>query len=272
MKTTIYTIEAFSNLHVGSGNVNYGIVDNLIQRDAITGLPIIHSSSLKGALREYYSGKLSKEVVEKFFGSDPKGNKRESGSYRFFDAFLLALPVRSDKVPFFLATCRQVITEFLEKVAAFGIKLPKDISNGLNTLLNISLKNSTSPTVFTREYNEALIEDLNEKAIYNKIDDMKPLEALFGTYPLVLLNDTHFNTLCNDSHLPVIARNYLNNGKSENLFYEQVLPRFTRLYYITCQMIENDCLPEAEELVQIGGNASVGYGYCKLSELKLQSV
>lgn len=265
MKTTIYTIEAFSNLHVGSGNVNYGVVDNLIQRDAITGLPIIHSSSLKGALREYYSRKLTKEVVENIFGSDPKGDKRESGSYRFFDAFLLALPVRSDKAPFFLATCPQVITEFLEKVAAFGINLPDSISKGLKALLNVS----TLPVVFTRKYENALIEDLNEQTVFIPFEDMKPLEALFGTYPLVLLNDADFNLLCKDSHLPVIARNYLNNGKSENLFYEQVLPRFTRLYYITCQMNGNDCLPMAEELVQIGGNASVGYGYCKLSELKL---
>lgn len=265
MKTTIYTIEAFSNLHVGSGNVNYGIVDNLIQRDAITGLPIIHSSSLKGALREHYSGKLSEEGVENIFGSNPKGDKRESGSYRFFDAFLLALPVRSDKEPFFLATCPQVIADFLEKVTAFGIKLPDKMTEGLKSLLKIS----KLPVVFTIEYENASIEDLNEKPCFIQIEDMESLKTLFGAHPLVLLSNADFNILCKDSHLPVIARNYLNNGKSENLFYEQVLPRFTRLYFITCQMNENDCLSMPEELVQIGGNASVGYGYCKLSELKL---
>lgn len=265
MKTAIYTIEAISNLHVGSGNVNFGIVDNLIQRDAITGLPIIHSSSLKGALREYYSGKLKKENIEKIFGSDPKGDKRESGSYRFFDAFLLALPVRSDKAPFFLATCPQVINDFLEKVAVFGINLPDNISKGLKVLLDIS----TFPVVFTEKYKDALIEDLNEKTVFIPFENIIPLKALFGTYPLVLLSDADFNLLCKDSHLPVIARNHLNDGKSENLFYEQVLPRFTRLYFIIFRMSDEDCLPIAKELVQIGGNASVGYGYCKLSELKL---
>ena len=51
MPTAIYTIEAITNLHVGSGDVNYEIVDKEIQRDTATTLPTIHASSLKGAIR-----------------------------------------------------------------------------------------------------------------------------------------------------------------------------------------------------------------------------
>ena len=58
----LYIIENKTSLHVGSGDANFGIVDKEIQRDAITKYPTIHSSSLKGALREYMTHKLQNPV------------------------------------------------------------------------------------------------------------------------------------------------------------------------------------------------------------------
>lgn len=81
MKAHLYHIETISNLHVGSGEANEGVIDNLIQRDAITDLPVIHSSSLKGALREHF--KTSK-VVKYIFGSEANDTScREAGAFRF---------------------------------------------------------------------------------------------------------------------------------------------------------------------------------------------
>ena len=37
MKTELYVISAYSNMHVGSGEMNFGVIDNLIQRDVVTG-------------------------------------------------------------------------------------------------------------------------------------------------------------------------------------------------------------------------------------------
>ena len=50
-----YKIDCITNLHVGSGDLNYNIVDNEVERDAVTGYPVIHASGLKGALREHCS-------------------------------------------------------------------------------------------------------------------------------------------------------------------------------------------------------------------------
>ena len=51
---TVWLIIARSNLHVGNENVtNYGLIDKAIQRDSLTDLPCINSSSLKGAINEY---------------------------------------------------------------------------------------------------------------------------------------------------------------------------------------------------------------------------
>ena len=38
MTTRMYVINTLSNMHVGSGEVNYGVIDNLIQRDSVTNL------------------------------------------------------------------------------------------------------------------------------------------------------------------------------------------------------------------------------------------
>ncbi len=51
--SAFFKITAKTNLHVGCGTDDYGIIDNLIQRDHITNLPVINSSSLKGALRAF---------------------------------------------------------------------------------------------------------------------------------------------------------------------------------------------------------------------------
>ena len=51
----LFHIDALTNMHVGSGNITYGFVDNLIQRNAVTGFPVIHASGIKGALREYFN-------------------------------------------------------------------------------------------------------------------------------------------------------------------------------------------------------------------------
>jgi len=64
--------------------------------------------------------------------------------------------------------------------------------------------------------------------------------------------------------LPVIARNHLDNGESKNLWYEEIVPRAS--VFMTCIQAESqsrliDDLNDS--LVQIGGNATVGYGYCK---------
>lgn len=269
MNSNLYTIEAISNLHAGSGDVNYGVVDNLIQRDAITGLPIINSSSLKGAFREYCKTSLCEKEIASIFGSDPKSSVRIVGSYRFFDAYLLAMPVRSDKSPFLMATCPMILEALLDKNELFNIGLSSQIKNVFHEL--ISFKDTCQvPLVFCEDFKEASIEDLNEvQTKYRKVEGIEHIETLMGKTPLVLVSDKDFSKLCNDNHLPVIARNYLNNGKSENLFYEQVLPRLSRLYFILMYPDKdshekfNDTLKN--NLVQIGANASVGYGYCKIT-------
>ena len=71
--------------------------------------------------------------------------------------------------------------------------------------------------------------------------------------------------------LPVIARNKLENGLSQNLWYEEVVPRYTKFYFIVLSedgetLKEFEAEIKKEEWIQIGANASVGYGYCKIGK------
>ncbi|MFR6202929.1 MAG: type III-B CRISPR module RAMP protein Cmr4 [Bacteroides fragilis] len=117
MTTRMYVINTLSNMHVGSGEVNYGVIDNLIQRDSVTNLPNINSSGLKGAIREYF--KENENLVRELFGSAPKDEKTLPGKVRFFEANLLSMPVRSDKVPFLMATSDEVLQELITKMKFF---------------------------------------------------------------------------------------------------------------------------------------------------------
>ena len=269
MKSVLYIIEAITNLHAGSGKANDGTVDNLVQRDAVTDLPVIHSSSLKGAFREYCKHCLPDSEVIQIFGNELKRDKRIPGNYRFFDANLLSIPVRSDRKPFLMATCPMVLKDLLLKDEFLKLGIPEKDKGMFKELSNLFAGGGNVPIVFDKNLHNAFIEE--KKAVYQPLPGKNAsiISLLSGQAPLVLVSDKYFKELCDNYHLPVIARNYLNDGKSENLFYEQVLPRMSRLYFVLMcpESIGDRKFSEKlqEQLVQIGANASVGYGYCKIT-------
>ena len=54
MNIRVFKITAKTKLHVGNeSGGEFTIIDKTIQRDPLTSLPCINSSSLKGAIKEY---------------------------------------------------------------------------------------------------------------------------------------------------------------------------------------------------------------------------
>lgn len=269
MKAIGYKIEAITNLHVGSGKENFGVVDKLIQKDEATGYPVINASSLKGAFREHLKLKgVQDELLCNIFGSKPNDpNNRDAGMFRFFDANLLSMPVRGDKAPYVMATCPSLINDYIIKRELFDSPLESEVIKRWRTILQNA--DTGAPMVLNEDLGGILIEDFKEATIMEGGLDTDDFCQLVGS-PAVLLSDEDFCTLCNDDHLPVIARNNLTEDH-ENLWYEQVLPRFSRLYfYVLAPENEELCKqfnePITSKLVQIGANATVGYGYCKLTQ------
>lgn len=230
-KNNVWLITAKTNVHVGNENTSsYGLIDKAIQRDAITELPCINSSSLKGALNEFATNKdgilISANKRLEIFGADKSGsiNETQKGQYTFFDAHLLLLPVPSENQLYQLITSNGVLTRFADKLSCFGMPY--------------------------------------------KANDVKELLEKQG-YTFVVKSDAEFKELCNDYNLPIIARNKLENGKSVNLWYEQILPSESVLYTFIEDKGDSTLSEKLkDQLVQIGANATIGYGYCKFANLK----
>lgn len=79
-----------------------------------------------------------------------------------------------------------------------------------------------------------------------------------------------FKELVNE--LPVLSRNHLENGVSQNLWYEEVVPREARFGFVLLAP-ENDGYLETfesivhEKVIQVGANATIGYGLCHFQKI-----
>jgi len=257
-----YILENITNMHVGSGDINYGVVDNLVQKDVVTSYPVIHSSSLKGALREYFEEKFCEdsETIIYIFGQNPdKSDKKNPGAYSFFEAKLLFRPVRSSKKLYFNATSKGVLEEFLMLINELGISCPfkKDIEELISLASDEIVAND-----------EVYLEDEEAKKVdINLSDEFKK----FIGEDIAIYPDEKFKELS----LPFVARNRLENGESKNLWYEEVVPRFSKFYFFIQKPDNiNENVEKFEEefnklkLFQVGANKSIGYGVCKIKEIR----
>lgn len=279
----IYKIRCLTNMHVGSGDVSYTLIDNQVQRDVITGFPTINSSSLKGSLRSCLDPqKEESSGIRYIFGHKEDG----IGKYKIFPGMLLSIPVRSNVKPFFRATCPRIIKDFLGFIEKFQLKT-KDIQNietlknDLKELQKVTDENKNSICIL-KNFNsdidiksnkklmvEGIKANLKEKVLLKKEERIK---EIFGEN-LILIDDNSFSEIVN--RLPVIARNKLNNGESENLWYEEIVPRETRFYFAVISPKSESNKEEyktvfnkvTRKLVQIGGNATIGYGYCDIESI-----
>lgn len=268
MKTELYKITTLSNLHVGSGDINFDVIDNQVQRDSITNLPNINSSSLKGAFREHFSSDGETNMVKYIFGGENKDNEAQAGAYSFFEANLLTRPVRSNVKPYFNATTPSVIKNLLDTCETFGIDFDEELKTELTKLSEL---NPTKPLVF-EDITNAILED--EKAEYKNFDTSK-IEEFLGKN-IALFNDKDFKEL----DLPVLARNCLENGVSKNLWYEEVVPKQSKFTFIIAKPTNIDPKDKDQKidgfenrfdneggLVQFGANKSIGYGYSKVQKV-----
>lgn len=262
MSVQAYLIQCITNLHVGSGDTNYGIVDKLVQRDTVYNYPTIHASSLKGALREHFE-KLwdkdsDKDKANQIFGKKTNNDAdAESGNCNFLNADLVAFPVRCSHKQFALTLCSQSIVSVNEKAMMLTDK-------------KILKQPAATDKLFTVEnVNEIYLEDNNLQSasfesIFESNISVKGFSAFDQQYAIVA-NDK-FDTYVAD--LPVIARNRLD--KNKNLWYEEVVPH--QSIFITYLISNSKDFAEFEtkllgNIFQIGANSSVGYGLCKFHKI-----
>ncbi len=232
-QTLVFRVRALTNLHPGGGDSFYGAVDKLVQRDPATNHPTIHGHSLKGALREYFESELGMDEKSQFvvhvFGSPVKGKPEdaEPGQYRFFNADLLALPV------------------------------PDEDPN--------------SPVAYHLESDDTTWEAFLKKLqlLGSKFSSVSDLKTAFQTgLPSNFKTGKKFKEAAEE--LPVVARNQLENGESQNLWYEELVPHESIFGFVVQANEDKDYFTAFlgganHKVVQIGANATVGYGFCLLT-------
>lgn len=271
MPTVCYKIECLTNLHAGSGDSGIGVIDKMVQRDAITNMPVIYSSSLKGAFREYFEEGPEKDVLagyaKKIFGKNVKedgGNTNDGkGDVVFNEAQLLGLPVGSNKQPFFIATSKLTLLNWVDKAKLLLANIDAALNEEINALPDLNygspvILGSAIPGLFAADY-----ENVSSYA-----GNFTRLKSLLGANILLLHHDD-FKEQCSDYNLPVIARNNLENGESQNLWYEQIVPQKSIFAFNTyTNKTADDFFSNINgKVVQLGANSSLGYGYCVIKKI-----
>ena len=241
MKNELYYITCITNLHVGSGEANYNIIDKEVEKDPITGYPTIHASGIKGALRDIYTGNDEIEI----FGAPAKDAANVgSGAIRFLNANLLYRPMRATgNTPYINVTTIDILKSYVELCENFGIKndlrIPK-IAFGVNKFM--ASRNTKVEGEATGNLDESQI---------------AALSGLLGGNFAIAKSFDGFD-------LPVIARNNLTENR--NLWYEEYVPHGSRFYFFVINTNPTEIEYDVQELVQLGGNSSIGYGYCKFEK------
>lgn len=260
-----YFIQCITNMHVGSGDANYGVVDKLVQRDPVTGFPTIHSSSLKGALREHYEAIWEKDPnkINQVFGKESINNSdSETGEYKFLGADLVSLPVRCNFQQYVLGINKTQI-DYLNVKAK--LLTNKELFNGVdeaNRLLYIA----NEPAGYNL-YAEDI--QITTKSAYAALLKGKSDLICFDN-KYACFDSESFKSIAKD--LPVIARNSIEDGTSQNLWYEEIVPHES--IFVTFISTSGSLLTEFETvlktgIIQIGGNATIGYGLCKFFKITL---
>ncbi len=269
---------AETSLHPGTG-ITTRSIDLPIQREKHTDFSIIHSSGLKGAIRETAEKALSPEEVNIIFG--PK-NTEHAGSIGITDARILAFPVRSLTDVYVWITCPRILNKLKRDFSILKNKSYdnlQDLDVTIETVLvsdNTNLKDklileemsfsvNDSKRDEVKKWIDEIIKLLPDNPIYQPIKDKMQKH-------IVIINDEDFKYLISYG-TQVSARIVLEDNKtSNNLWYEESLPIDTLFYSMIFVMKPRngdetlDIVSKLDSIlndyIQIGGNETVGMGWC----------
>lgn len=286
--TKLITLQAITSLHPGTGQ-NTGVVDLPIQREVHTEFPMYASSGFKGSLRdkaEQTWDKNDDKVILTFGASTETNNDAPSaGAFAITDARILAFPVRSLQQVFVWITCPMIIQRLKRDAKLIGQKSPEipdvefEIPN--ETAFISSGSTLTSPLVL-EEMAYQCVSKTEVNDIASLISSLLKKDSGFDENRLVVLSNEDFKYHVKYG-TQVSARIKLNEHKTTgdqgNLWYEETLPTETLLYaFALCHKPreKSDTLKHPEDIVhcleeltsdgylQIGGNETVGQGWCSL--------
>jgi CRISPR-associated protein Cmr4 len=275
MTSRILTLFTRTPLHVGAG-ASVGAIDQPIIRERHTGFPIIPGSSLKGVLRDHLATlgqtPLTPAAIDRFFGTGSDGVNFEAGRISFGEAKLLAFPVRSAKGAFALATCSLALQRYARE-ANLTLAVPPAPKEGecLSGSKLVLADASGQKGLVLEEYRFTANGDFPpewEKQLSGLLNDAV-LRGAAGRF--VLLSDGDFaHFALNGCPVQQHVRIDDKTGTADDggLFNEEVVPSealfFASLTLLRQAEVQNPVFAalENEQLIQFGGNGTIGLGYC----------
>jgi CRISPR-associated protein Cmr4 len=287
-----------TSLHAGAGQA-LGVIDLPIQREAHTNWPCVYGSAVKGALRARAETdrdsekRLQPEEISLIFGQadfKPGESSEYAGTLAVGDARLLLLPVRSLTTHFRWVTCPAALKRFLRDSERLGLRREIggfDVPDLTDTRAALVVE-AVGEWLFLEEYRFRADESKAEKLA-------KIVDALAKLMPdglgdalrkqIAIVADAHFRHLAEHA-TPVNAHVRLDDKKTVAkgaLWYEETLPPETLLYVglnaVASRHKDGETKLTADAVMtrlreslfgeypylQLGGNETVGMGWCWVS-------
>lgn len=269
MNNAILGMFAETSLHPGSGQTS-GVVDLPVAREKTTNYPVIPGSGLKGALRDFTEQNSGN--ADLLFGEPDK-----AGAIAVTDARLLLLPIRSLNTHFVWVTCPYLIERYRRDCELAAINMP------MPELPNIELKEGQAAA--EKQFDNSLyLEELVFEVIRTDLSSLVDAFSILIKHEsirtrlkdsLVVVSDNEFNYFASNC-LAINARNVLKKETktSKNLWYEETVPADTLFYALLVSRPtakNSQAINTVEELfekrpyLQVGGNETVGQGWCAIS-------
>lgn len=264
MKQLILGLRAETAIHAGTGQ-NNGVIDMPIQREKHTGYPCVFGSAVKGAFRAHAEVRYQGDInIHQVFGSaDNEGN---ASNVSMTDARLLLLPVRSLTGHFKLVTCPNILHRLKRDMQMMGqtadwavpkVELQQVMGAGSGEIFLEEFK-FTSQSGLADDLVNALesfgVENLKDQLLMMHNDDF----AWFAR-----------NATAVDAHIAINSET--KTVKNGALWYEETLPSDALLYTM---LMGKDAHVDSvlgmfsdKKFIQIGGNETVGMGWCKVQEV-----
>lgn len=279
-----------TSLHAGAGSA-VGVVDLPIQREGHNGWPCVFGSAVKGALRTKATDAIDKANVITVFGPDTGNASDHAGALAVGDARLLLLPVRSLTSQFKWVTCPDALNRLKRDARRLGI-------SELTGFSVADVKDSATECQANAAAagGDLFLEEYRFKVTASNLDDIMAAlsklmcrddaaAALRGQ--LVIVSNDMFAHLAQCAP-PVNAHIALDSGSKTvhkgKLWYEETLPPETLLYCVLSASRSRDkervldadkvrelavkTLFDKHPWLQLGGNETVGMGWCAVQAIE----
>lgn len=289
---------AQTSIHAGTGQ-NTGVIDLPIQREGHNGYPCVFGSSMKGALRTKAETRYPHDAqgnpapgVAAVFGPDTGNASAHAGALMVSDARLLLLPIRSLTSQFKWVTCPEILGRFQRDAERFGQATafsPEKLAvEGEDAWV---FSKQEAGDLFLEEYRFKAVAHVSEQKDFEKVIDALALlmqradaKSVLEKQLVIVSNDmfTHLAHYATPVNAHIAIQSETKTVRDGALWYEETLPPETLLYTglsavkarngdatmdATKIMATITGLFEGEPWLQVGGNETVGMGWCAVKAL-----